>query len=101
MLRNSGRSWPLCPNEWDHPVPHLPPFLLTPTPRVPFLCVFVVQLLFSIFAILLLAKVIEPIWGSKEFLKFIGIVNVGAGMSTFIIVVVAYALDRNVEGKLL
>ena len=59
------------------------------------------QLVVSILAILLLSKVIEPNWGSKEYIKYLALVNLGSGVGTFVLVYIAYALDRNNEGNLL
>lgn len=61
----------------------------------------ILSLVVSILAILLLSKVIEPNWGSKEYIKYLALVNVGSGVGTFVLVYIAYALDRNNEGNLL
>lgn len=59
------------------------------------------QLVVSILAILLLSRVIEPTWGSKEYIKYLALVNLGSGVGTLVVVYIAYALDRNNEGNLL
>ncbi|KAK9829700.1 hypothetical protein WJX72_007428 [[Myrmecia] bisecta] len=53
-----------------------------------------IELGFGVAGILLVAKVVEPVWGSKEFLKFIAVVNVSTGLATLIVVYCIYALDQ-------
>eukprot|EP00897_Mesotaenium_endlicherianum_P009299 jgi/Mesen1/8398/ME000468S07827 len=50
----------------------------------------VINLLFSIFALLIIGKFIEPIWGSKEFLKFILVVNFLTALNTFALTIALY-----------
>eukprot|EP00955_Chlamydomonas_euryale_P111765 366088-Chlamydomonas_euryale.AAC.11 len=49
--------------------------------------------------LVLLARLVEPVYGSKEFLKFIAIVNLAAGVAVFVSVYIAFAATQN--GKLL
>ena len=56
------------------------------------------QVLFSIVSTLLLARMIEPIWGSKEFLKFIAIVNLGTGLFTLAVLYVWFIITSYREG---
>lgn len=53
--------------------------------------------------ILLLARIIEPIWGSKEFLKFLGIVNLGSGLAALSVLYVCFVINSFKEraGKVL
>ena len=40
-------------------------------------------------------------WGSKEYIKYLVLVNTASGVSTFFVIYLAYAMDRNNEGNLL
>ncbi len=53
------------------------------------------QLLLNMVGVLLLAKVIEPIWGSRDFVKFVAIVNVCTGFSTFVLLYICYAVTMD------
>jgi membrane associated rhomboid family serine protease len=44
----------------------------------------------DVFAILFLSKIIEPIYGSKEYLKFTLVANLLAGLSGFTVLFLAY-----------
>mmetsp|Transcript_17123 Transcript_17123/g.51251 ORF Transcript_17123/g.51251 Transcript_17123/m.51251 type:complete len:342 (+) Transcript_17123:220-1245(+) len=55
----------------------------------------------SVLALLLMSRVIEPVYGSKAYLKFLGIVLSFSGLSAFVSVYIAYALDRNESSNLL
>jgi hypothetical protein len=46
-------------------------------------------------AVLFIGKTLEPIWGSKEFLKFIVLVNLFTGASTFASMIFLYFCTRN------
>ena len=46
-------------------------------------------------------QVVEPVWGSKEYIKYLVLVNTASGVSTFFVIYLAYAMDRNNEGNLL
>eukprot|EP00026_Physarum_polycephalum_P010900 Phypoly_transcript_11086.p1 GENE.Phypoly_transcript_11086~~Phypoly_transcript_11086.p1 ORF type:complete len:350 (+),score=64.47 Phypoly_transcript_11086:88-1137(+) len=47
-------------------------------------------------ALLMIAgKFLEPIWGSKEFLKFIIVVNLGAGIGAFFLMLILYAIVKD------
>ena len=46
-------------------------------------------------------QVVEPVWGSKEYIKYLVLVNTASGVSTFFVIYLAYAIDRNNEGNLL
>ena len=69
--------------------------------RVPDTWAALLQLVVSISCLLLLSRVIEPTWGSKEYIKYLTVVNLGTGTGTLVAVYLAYALDRNNEGNLL
>jgi len=49
----------------------------------------------DIVLLLLSGKFLEPIWGSKEFLKFILVVNVVSGLFSFILMVLLYFMVRS------
>lgn len=53
-----------------------------------------VKVLLSTAGILLLARIVEPVWGSKEFLIFVSVVNVGSGVSTLVLIYLLYAFTR-------
>jgi hypothetical protein len=55
------------------------------------------QLVFSVISILLLARLIEPVWGSMEFLKFIAAVNTATGASTLVLLYIVFALTQYSE----
>ena len=57
------------------------------------------QLLLSLVGVLGLAKIVEPVWGSKGFLLFIAVVNFWTGFSTFVLVYLLFTIDR--KGDLL
>lgn len=48
-------------------------------------------------SILLLARIIEPVWGSREFVKFICFVNVMSGAGTLMLLYVVYAMHPYAE----
>jgi hypothetical protein len=56
------------------------------------------QVVFSAVGILMLARIIEPIWGSKEFLKFLGIVNLGSGLAALAVLYVCFVINSFKEG---
>ncbi len=49
------------------------------------------QVLVEVLGLLLLSRLVEPIYGSKEFLKFLVIVELLASTATFVAVYLAYA----------
>jgi len=51
------------------------------------------DLAFSIIVVLLVGKYLEPIWGSKEFLRFIAIVNLMVCLCMFALMIAAYFLS--------
>jgi membrane associated rhomboid family serine protease len=51
--------------------------------------------LFDSAILVIFGKYLEPIWGSKEFLKFILIINLLIGFSTFVVVIILYIIFRN------
>ena len=57
------------------------------------------QLIFSILSILLLARIIEPIWGSKEFLKFLGIVNLGTGIAALAVLYICFVINSTIKER--
>lgn len=58
----------------------------------------ILQAVFSAVGILMLARIIEPIWGSKEFLKFLGIVNLGSGLTALAVLYVCFVINSFKEG---
>jgi len=50
---------------------------------------------FDTAALMLLGRRVEPIWGASEFVKFIMVVNVFVGCSTFSIMYILYVLTRD------
>jgi membrane associated rhomboid family serine protease len=55
------------------------------------------QLIFSVVSILLLARLIEPVWGSKEFIKFIAATNIATGAGTLVLLYILFALTQYSE----
>lgn len=57
-----------------------------------FFCFFIwnLQAAISIFALLFIGKLLEPIWGSKEFVKFILVVNFLTYVCVFITAIAFY-----------
>ncbi|KAJ7553584.1 hypothetical protein O6H91_06G104100 [Diphasiastrum complanatum] len=51
-------------------------------------------LIVTIIGLLLFGKLLEPIWGSKEFLKFIVFVNLFTSLSTFVLAILLYYITR-------
>ncbi|GAQ91651.1 hypothetical protein KFL_008260030 [Klebsormidium nitens] len=49
----------------------------------------------NVLAVLFIGKTLEPIWGSKEFLKFIVLVNLFTGASTFATMIFLYFCTMN------
>eukprot|EP00249_Psilotum_nudum_P019205 c27141_g1_i1 orf=375-1331(+) len=52
------------------------------------------ELLVSVLGLLFGGKLLEPIWGSREFLKFIVAVNFLTSLSTFIFMILLYYVSR-------
>ena len=52
------------------------------------------QLLLSLVGVLMLAKIVEPVWGSRGFLVFAAVVNFWTGFSTFVLVYLLFTIDR-------
>jgi hypothetical protein len=48
----------------------------------------------SIAPLLIVGRLLEPFWGSKEFLKFIVFVNFFASANTFVLAVLLYYVSR-------
>jgi membrane associated rhomboid family serine protease len=59
----------------------------------------IAQLALSVVSLLVLAKIIEPVWGSKEFALFLAVVNLWSGLGTFVLLYILYAVQQN--GQLL
>lgn len=53
------------------------------------------QLLFCVVGLLFTAKVLEPIWGSKEFVRFVAVVSLCAGFCTFAVVMAVYLITAH------
>jgi membrane associated rhomboid family serine protease len=53
------------------------------------------DLIFNLIALLVLGKYLEPLWGSREFLRFIIIVNFFCAMSIFSVIVAVYVVTHN------
>ena len=56
-----------------------------------------VQVSLSIAGVLLLARIIEPVWGSKEFLIFVSVVNAGTGVATLVLLYLFFAFTQYAE----
>jgi hypothetical protein len=52
------------------------------------------QVIVSIVGLLLFGKLLEPLWGAKELLKFIFIVNISTSFCVFITAVILYYLTQ-------
>jgi hypothetical protein len=52
------------------------------------------QVIASIAGLLLFGKVLEPLWGSKELLKFIFIVNLSTSVCVFMTAIVLYYITQ-------
>ena len=55
------------------------------------MCTCTPQLAGDVPGVLLVAKVVEPVYGSKEFLSFIAIINLVTSLCTFVAVYITYA----------
>eukprot|EP00741_Cyanophora_paradoxa_P011259 tig00020554_g10877.t2 len=58
-----------------------------------FFCTTLLTALFSILGVVFAGKYLEPVWGSKEFLKFIFVVNILTAFATFMSAIALYALS--------
>ena len=56
-----------------------------------------VQVIADVAGILVLAKAIEPLWGSKEFLKFLAAINAATGVCTLVLVYLMFTLTQYSE----
>lgn len=52
------------------------------------------QVVFSTVSLLFMGKFLEPVWGSKEFLKFIFVVNFLAYLCVFVTAIALYYITR-------
>lgn len=52
------------------------------------------QLAVSIFSLLVVGRLLEPFWGSREFFKFIVFVNFFASANTFVLAIFLYIITR-------
>ncbi|GBG91272.1 hypothetical protein CBR_g52157 [Chara braunii] len=52
------------------------------------------QVVVNVPALLLLGKLLEPIWGSKEFLKFILVVSTGTSLLTWVLMICLYYITQ-------
>lgn len=52
------------------------------------------QLLLNLVGVLMLAKIVEPVWGSKGFLLFTAVINFWTGFSTFVFIYLLFTIDR-------
>jgi hypothetical protein len=48
----------------------------------------------SIFSLLVVGRLLEPFWGSREFFKFIVFVNFFASANTFVLAIFLYIITR-------
>ncbi len=55
------------------------------------------KVIVDIMAILFCGKYLEPIWGSKEFIRFLFVVNACCGISTFVWMIFLYYLSGNLN----
>mmetsp|Transcript_17813 Transcript_17813/g.69063 ORF Transcript_17813/g.69063 Transcript_17813/m.69063 type:complete len:337 (+) Transcript_17813:39-1049(+) len=75
-------------------------FLASPTAFIKvftagFFEVSVISFLVNIVLFLMEGRYLEPIWGSKEFLKYVLLVNIATSISTYIAIVVLYMATMN------
>uniref|UniRef100_A0A7S0RHA0 Transmembrane protein 115 n=1 Tax=Pyramimonas obovata TaxID=1411642 RepID=A0A7S0RHA0_9CHLO len=54
-----------------------------------------ISVCFDTAALMLLGRTVEPIWGAGEFVKYIMVVNVGAGFATFMSMYTLYVITRD------
>lgn len=60
------------------------------------------QVVLEVLALLLLARIIEPVYGSTEFLKLILVVDFGASLATFVLAYVIFlSVPAEFKGKTL
>ncbi len=57
------------------------------------------QLVIHVVALLLLARLVEPLWGGREFVKFLLFVVAASGAATFAVLFLTYLATQN--GKIL
>ncbi len=55
------------------------------------------QVIFSVVSCLALARLIEPVWGSSEFLKFLAATNAATGAATLFLLYIFFALTHYSE----
>lgn len=55
---------------------------------------FVFQMVISTFGLLFMGKLLEPIWGSREFVKFVFVVNFLTSVCVFITAISLYYITR-------
>eukprot|EP00898_Chlorokybus_atmophyticus_P003385 jgi/Chlat1/4047/Chrsp26S04099 len=55
----------------------------------------IISVILDVLAVLVFGKVLEPIWGSKTFLKFIAYVNFSTGFCTFVLMYLLFFLTRH------
>jgi hypothetical protein len=69
--------------------------LFTVAPLNPYLTrLLCFQVIVSIVGLLLFGKVLEPLWGAKELLKFIFIVNLSTSACVFVTTIVLYYITQ-------
>ncbi len=59
------------------------------------------QLVFEVVAVLLLTRLVEPVYGSKEFLKFLFIVDLSVNACVLAGAYLVFALGQDAEGDIL
>lgn len=59
------------------------------------------QLAFEVVAVLLLTRLVEPVYGSKEFLKFLFIVDLSVNACVLAGAYLVFALGQDAEGDIL
>ena len=64
-------------------------------------CAACLQLVLGVAGVLLLAKVLEPVWGSKDFLKFVLLVDTAVGAATLSLVYLLYVCGVDPKGNIL
>lgn len=68
----------------DHPPMPVPPFFA--------------QAAINVVALLACGSVLEPLWGTPEWLRFLVVVDVAASAGTLLVLLVAYAADVSAHG---
>lgn len=88
---NGGQDYRFTSNPLTWPY-HLPSISNLLTRRCSFAFSPAVQMVFSVATLLVVGKYLEPFWGTREFVKFVLLVNVWAALGCVIWTVLSYLL---------